>query len=56
MVDESFGDHKHHEMNEKNKNNNDCSRPETQNENCGLEDVTNFGQSIHLNHQKVLNY
>jgi hypothetical protein len=56
MVDESFGDHKHQELNETDKNNNDGSRPETQNENSGLEGVTNFGQSINLNHQTALNY
>ena len=57
MMDESFGDHHNNEMDEIEKNNNNgCSRPETQNENSGMGGVTNFGPSIHLNHQKSLNY
>jgi hypothetical protein len=57
MVDASFGDHNNHEMNETDKNNNNgCTRPETQIENSGLEGVTNFGSSIHLNHQNTINY
>jgi hypothetical protein len=56
MLDESFGDNQNHEMEEIDKNNNGCSRPETQIENSGLGGVTNFGPSIHLNHQKGLNY